>query len=328
MPIKSTKYKNNKEVRRELETDIMKYKQEGTVMVMGDLNSRIGEEGDIERKNIDKEVNENGREWLSLSRATGLMTMTGIRERADFTCYNDQGNSVVDHICIEEENMSLVEQIEYKREVMGRINTDHSMVKAKVRLKRGNQEKGQREEKNKERKEVKRAKKKALNRVKKKKVWEEYKNKCNASKEITKVISDWDRKREKDGISTEEAWEETKKLIKVMEEWTREIAKRRGEIEFKHINSRIKSDRNIAEKIEKKTRAWKQWKRCEDKEHAKILKRIYNNCKNVLNKARKKLRKEHKRKVIEEIEELGSKYQGEFWRLLKQVAGKRRKKRG
>merc|ERR1711997_1292518 len=106
----------------------------------------------------DKEVNENGREWLTLSRATGLMTMTGIRERADFTCYNNQGNSVVDHICIEEENMSLVEQIEYKREVMGRINTDHSMVKAKVRLKRGNQEKGQREEKNKERKEVKRAK--------------------------------------------------------------------------------------------------------------------------------------------------------------------------
>ena len=47
-----------------------------------------------------------------------------------------------------------------------------------------------------------------------------------------------------------------------------------------------------------------------------------------MNKARKKLRKEHKRKVIEEIEELGSKYQGEFWRLLKQVAGKRRKKRG
>ena len=89
----------------------MKYKQEGTVMVTGDLNSRIGEEGDIERKNIDKEVNENGREWLSLSRATGLMTMTGIRERADFTCYNDQGNSVVDHICIEEENMSLIEQI-------------------------------------------------------------------------------------------------------------------------------------------------------------------------------------------------------------------------
>merc|ERR1712228_690749 len=109
---------NDPPPRRELETDIMKYKQEGTVMVAGDLNSRIGEEGDIERKNIDKEVNENGREWLSLSRATGLMTMTGIREEADFTCYNynDQGNSVVDHICIEEGNSSLVEQIEYKRD--------------------------------------------------------------------------------------------------------------------------------------------------------------------------------------------------------------------
>ena len=58
VPIKSTRYKNNREVRRELETYIMKYKQEGTVMVMGDLNSRIGEEGYIERRNIDGE-----REW-------------------------------------------------------------------------------------------------------------------------------------------------------------------------------------------------------------------------------------------------------------------------
>ena len=39
VPIKSTRYKNNGEVRRELETDIMKYKQEGNVMVMRDLNS-------------------------------------------------------------------------------------------------------------------------------------------------------------------------------------------------------------------------------------------------------------------------------------------------
>merc|ERR1711953_1147402 len=72
----------------------------------------------------------------------------------------------------------------------------------------------------------------------------------------------------------------------------------------------------------------KQLKECKDGEYIKILRKRYNNCKNVLNKARKKLRKEHKRKVIEEIEELGSKYQGEFGRLLKQVAGKRRKKRG
>ena len=95
---------------------------------------------------------------------------------ADFTCYNDQGNSVVDHICIEEESMNLVEQIEYKKEVMGRINTDHSMVRAKVRLKRGNHGKREREQKNKERKYMKRGEKNALNRVKIKEVWEKYKS--------------------------------------------------------------------------------------------------------------------------------------------------------
>merc|ERR1711953_532681 len=283
--------------------------------------------GYMGRRNIDKKVNENGREWLSLSRATGLVAMTGVRETANYTCYNDQGNSVVDHICIEEESMNLVEQIEYMKEVMGRINTDHSMVRAKIKLKGGSLGKREREEKNKDRTGAKRGKKKALNRVKKREVWEEYKKKCNESKVITKVISDWDKRRGMMEMSAEEAWEETKKLRKVMEEWAREIAKRRGDINFKHINSRIKSDRNIAEKIEKKTRAWKKWERCRDREHAKVLKRIYNNCKNVLNKARKKLRKEHKGKGIEEIGELGSKYQGEFWRLLKQVAGKRRKEK-
>jgi hypothetical protein len=119
------------------------------------------------RRNIDKKVNENGREWLSLTRATGLRMITGVREEANYTCYNDQVNSVVDHICIEEESMDLVEQIEYMKEVMGRINTDHSMVRAKVKLKRGNHRKREKEKKNKERKEAKRGKKKALSRVKK-----------------------------------------------------------------------------------------------------------------------------------------------------------------
>ena len=75
VPIKSTRYKNNIALRRELEEDIIKYKQEGMVMVMGDLNSRIGEENNY-WKNIDKRVDDNGREWLALTRATGIITLT------------------------------------------------------------------------------------------------------------------------------------------------------------------------------------------------------------------------------------------------------------
>merc|ERR1712130_280217 len=83
-----------------------------------------------------------------------------------------------------------------------------------------------------------------------------------------------------------------------------------------NTNKQIRSERAIAEKIELKTKAWKQLKKCKDEEYIKILRKRYNNCKNVLNKARKRLRKEHKRKVIREIESLNTRYPGEYWRLF------------
>ena len=77
VPMKSTRYKQNIELRRELEEDIIRFKHEGLMMVVGDLNSRIGEEEGY-RKSKDKKVNENGREWSELTRKTGLITLTGL----------------------------------------------------------------------------------------------------------------------------------------------------------------------------------------------------------------------------------------------------------
>merc|ERR1711994_1223892 len=65
----------------------------------------------------------------------------------------------------------------------------------------------------------------------------------------------------------------------------------------------------------------------EVEEYKKILRKRYNNCKNVLNKARKKLRRMHKREVVREIEKLSTRYPGEYWRLLKQLTGRKKKKR-
>merc|ERR1712060_543384 len=99
---------------------------------MGDLNSRIGE---IEhyRRNKDREVNENGREWMTLTRATGMVILSGLNETADYTCFNDQGNSVVDHTCIDERYKDVVIKLENRRDGMGRIDTYHSMVAAKIK---------------------------------------------------------------------------------------------------------------------------------------------------------------------------------------------------
>merc|ERR1711997_807704 len=111
-----------------------------------------------------------------------------------------------------------------------------------------------------------------------------------------------------------------------LESWIEEIAEQKGDFEYEHINKQIRSERDIAEKIEMKTEAWNQLKKCEDEEYKKILRKRYNNCKNVLNKARKRLRRKHKREVVREIEKLGTRYPGEYWKLLKQLSGRKKKK--
>ena len=104
-------YKNNNLVRQELEEDIIKFKKKGVVVILGDLNSRIADSMPSEgvtksntRENKDKVLNDNGRAWIRLTRSTGMVTLTGLFGEADYTCYNVEGNSVPDHICIDRRN--------------------------------------------------------------------------------------------------------------------------------------------------------------------------------------------------------------------------------
>ena len=122
VPKKSSRYGDNNGVRRELEEGIYEFRARGMVVVIGDVNSRIGECVPLEgaddgrkRNNSDKKMNENGREWIQLMRRTGMVMLTGLYGRAEYTCYNYKGNSVVDHICIDKENSYKVRGIESKK---------------------------------------------------------------------------------------------------------------------------------------------------------------------------------------------------------------------
>merc|ERR1712083_1263695 len=165
-----------------------------------------------------------------------------------------------------------------------------------------------------------------MGRIKKKEVWAEYESRCNKSMEIAKLIDKLDKRAERGEKTVEEAWQKVKKAARKLEIWMEEIAEEKGDFEYEHINKQIRSERDIAEKIEMKTEAWNQLKKCEDEEYKKILRKRYNNCKNVLNKARKRLRRKHKREVVREIKKLSTRYPGEYWRLLKQLSGRKKKK--
>ena len=93
VPRKSARYGGNAEVRRELEEDIVEFRGRGMVVVIGDVNSRIGEcvplEGVVKsnvRRSRDKKMNENGREWIQLMRRTGMVMLTGLYWRSEYTC--------------------------------------------------------------------------------------------------------------------------------------------------------------------------------------------------------------------------------------------------
>ena len=66
----------------------------------------------------------------------------------------------------------------------------------------------------------------------------------------------------------------------------------------------VQMDSEIADRIEEKTRAWRSLQNSKDEGEEKILKRVYNNKKNVLNKARRRLREKAMKEKVKEIESL------------------------
>ena len=85
VPNKSSRYKYNGDTRRELEEDILRFKKDGMVVVLGDLNSRIADnqpsDGVVKnntRENKDKKLNDNDKAWIRRMRNTDMVTLTDL----------------------------------------------------------------------------------------------------------------------------------------------------------------------------------------------------------------------------------------------------------
>ena len=338
VPSKSTRYHQNGAIRRELTADIMRFTAEGIVIVMGDLNSRIAGSLPMEgggrhrmRENKDKIVNNNGKEWTLLTRTTKMVTLTGLYGEADYTCFNEQGNSVPDHICIDSGNEHRVRAMMNDREIMWRINTDHSMISAEIDMGTWRRETDSKSQDERGPTLTQRRTKIQLNRVKKREVWQSYQEKCDEHTGIARIAESLDRRtteadNENSRQETEEAWTEVRNLMITLERCAEKIAEREGDIQMQHINQSLASSYEIAEKIEEKARAWRNLKNSKDEGEEKILKRVYKNKKNRLNKARRRLRDKARKDKIEEIDSLKNTYPGEFWRLMKSLAGRKKRK--
>ena len=335
VPASSNWHENNPVLRRELQEDMLLYRRHGVVVVMGDFNSRIGEsipissaQNCLTRQNSDKESNANGRELLNLMKICEVTITTGLYGLAGFTCWRDRGNSVVDHICIDARHAAMILRVDTQDDIMNRITTDHSLVTAELTWERMVDVATDSPE---PKKRIQKPRVIALNRVTNKVVWKEFLHKCNGSDELARVLQDALACNAIDPsgrqLAVESKWSIVKGVIRTLEGWARKIVEEKGILQFKFIGKRIKSDRKIADLLVQKRLAWNRFKECTDVEDKKLLGCVFRNCRNRLKKARKALKLQHKKQVIQEIEGLQNMFPGVFWRKLKELSGSRKKKK-
>jgi retrotransposon-encoded endonuclease len=116
-PVDSTRVIDSASFIQELEEDICKFKKLGKVIVMGDLNSRIGQASSrvflndvsftFERESEDKvrrlsrEAKRRAKQILEMFNANGMIILNGIDGGGENTFVGPRGNSMIDFIVID-----------------------------------------------------------------------------------------------------------------------------------------------------------------------------------------------------------------------------------
>ena len=100
----------NEETLHELQQDILRWKEKGSVVVMGDFNCRIGSRSnflggessndtkmlEVARSSEDKVVSLQGQNLLDGLNAVGMIVVNGVNEKARYTSFQEAGRSVID----------------------------------------------------------------------------------------------------------------------------------------------------------------------------------------------------------------------------------------
>jgi len=132
----------------ELEAGILQRNEIGTVIVVGDFNSRVGElanvitdpeESDLvtyRRESVDTKVNAAGRRLLSKMNACGMVLVNGVIGKADWTSFQTLGNAVIDFVWVHHSHLGEVE--EQKAWQHGKLDGDHALIYITLRLLEGN----------------------------------------------------------------------------------------------------------------------------------------------------------------------------------------------
>ena len=132
----------NQEVMDELSEDIIFFREQGRICVVGDFNCRIGEEESrIERgeesekifwrRSEDKKVSHGGRELVRFMNDHNLIILNGIKKKAVFSSVQMRGNTVIDYIISDQNLYQKIKKFKtWEKEVS--IVSDHRILTVEI----------------------------------------------------------------------------------------------------------------------------------------------------------------------------------------------------
>ena len=134
VPTSSSRARKAEELIQELAEDIARYQQEGTVMVGGDWNCKIGEiqseAGDrtYERQSVSKKVDTRGKKMMEIMNANNMVVLNGIGgKRAEHTYFDRKGDSdgIDDYIAVSGGMVHKTSHIDYWLDMRDLVDSDH-----------------------------------------------------------------------------------------------------------------------------------------------------------------------------------------------------------
>ena len=169
---------------------------------------------------------------------------------------------------------------------------------------------------------------KPLHKITNKEVWIQYEEDCKRNKklkQLTERLTLTKQETKKEGI-VEDKWEEFKNTITTLEEWIINIYKDLREKQFTYLNQMIKNNDEIINELLSKKKAWKNYR---NSKGTASEQRKWKHFKWTRNRAKKLLKRKlenHKKKAIKDIEGLRIENLRMYWKKLKEINGKHKKK--
>jgi hypothetical protein len=327
----------------ELEEDIFQFQQQGSVICLGDFNSRIGTSDSILWKGEEKVVlhrktqdlkiegkaKERGIQFVEMMNACEMVILNGVDNQGEYTFHShNKGSSVVDYIIVSSDifypegkfGQYIKGSMRVWNEEFARVS-DHCLITCQVNVKRSKRyelcEEGEKDGEIMEKKESK----EELGWKRKdhgdRKFWEKL-EKANDT-----IMDDWITKLEKEQLidSDPEALLESYKehLNRALR-----IGVGRYRANKKRGGKKFVFHREVLEATLQETKAYREWKTAneEDTENKRQSHRLAKkNMKRVIRKHRRKIM----RKQVKVIENIRSKDPKEYWRRLRALEGIKKK---